>query len=175
MAATHRSQRLSPMQERFVQEYLVDCNATAAYKRAGYKGQGNVAEVNAHRLLRQAKVAAAVQAAQDARAQRLQLTQDAVLHELTLLAHADIADYVIDDHGAVTLRAGGAAARDALHRQPQKEDQPYRRGQHFRDHDYPVEQACNLADGGGAPGAVQGTPSRPRPTSICTSIAPGTA
>ena len=57
MAATHRSQRLSPMQERFVQEYLVDCNATAAYKRAGYKGQGNVAEVNAHRLLRQAKVA----------------------------------------------------------------------------------------------------------------------
>ena len=47
-----------------------------------------------------------MQAAQDARAQRLQLTQDAVLHELTLLAHADIADYVIDDHGAVTLRAG---------------------------------------------------------------------
>jgi len=106
MTATHRSAQLSPMQERFVQEYLVDCNATAAYKRAGYKGQGNVAEVNAHRLLRSAKVAAAVQAAQDARARRLQLTQDAVLHELTVLAHSDIRDYVIDDQGEVHLRAG---------------------------------------------------------------------
>jgi hypothetical protein len=106
MAATHRSAQLSPMQERFVQEYLVDCNATAAYKRAGYKGQGNVAEVNAHRLLRSAKVAAAVQGAQEARAQRLQLTQDAVLAELMLLAHSDILDYIIDDHGDVTLRAG---------------------------------------------------------------------
>lgn len=106
MASGNLSDRLTSKQRRFVQEYLIDLNATAAYKRAGYKGHGNVAEVNAHRLLRHAQVAAAVQVAQDARAQRLQLTQDAVLAELVLLAHSDILDYVIDDHGEVHLRAG---------------------------------------------------------------------
>ena len=30
---------LTPKQERFVQEYLVDLNATAAAKRAGYSGK----------------------------------------------------------------------------------------------------------------------------------------
>lgn len=106
MASGNLSDRLTPKQRRFVQEYLIDLNATGAYKRAGYKGHGNVAEVNAHRLLRHAKVAAAVQVAQDARTERLQLTQDAVLAELVLLAHSDILDYVIDDHGEVRLRAG---------------------------------------------------------------------
>ena len=106
MATRQNAEGLTPMRERFVQEYLVDCNATAAYKRAGYKGQGNVAEVNAYRLLRSAKVAAAVQAAKDARAQRLHLSQDEVLRELTLLAHSDIRDYVIDDRGDVQLQSG---------------------------------------------------------------------
>jgi phage terminase small subunit len=41
---------------RFVDEFMVDMNATAAYRRAGYKAEGNAAEVNASRLLRNAKV-----------------------------------------------------------------------------------------------------------------------
>ena len=36
--------RLTPKQQAFVQEYLVDLNASAAYRRAGYKG--NDADVN---------------------------------------------------------------------------------------------------------------------------------
>lgn len=51
---------LTPKQQRFVEEYMVDLNATAAYKRAGYIAQGNAAEVNASRLLGNAKVASAV-------------------------------------------------------------------------------------------------------------------
>ena len=51
---------LTPKQQRFVEEYLVDLNATAAYKRAGYVGKGNTAEVTASQLLRNPKVASAV-------------------------------------------------------------------------------------------------------------------
>ena len=44
---------LNPRQERFVQNLVVNgMNATAAYKSAGYKGQGNVAEAGASELLR---------------------------------------------------------------------------------------------------------------------------
>jgi len=41
---------------KFVDEYMIDMNATAAYRRAGYTAEGNSAEVNASRLLRNAKV-----------------------------------------------------------------------------------------------------------------------
>jgi phage terminase small subunit len=51
---------LASRQLRFVHEYAVDWNATAAYKRAAYKATGHAAEVNASRLLKRAHVAAAV-------------------------------------------------------------------------------------------------------------------
>lgn len=44
------SGRLRPRHERFIAEFLIDCNATAAYKRAGYRARGHAAEVNASRL-----------------------------------------------------------------------------------------------------------------------------
>lgn len=84
-----RSYDLNDMQIRFVEEYLIDLNRTAAYKRAGYKGEGNTAYVNASRLLRNAKVAAAVRDAMDARARRTQITQDAVLQWWWDIATAD--------------------------------------------------------------------------------------
>ncbi|MGH7476573.1 MAG: terminase small subunit [Longimicrobiales bacterium] len=74
--------QLTPKQAAFVREYLVDLNATAAYKRAGYRASGNAAEVNASRLLRNAKVAAAVGAAIELRAERVELTAAEVLDEL---------------------------------------------------------------------------------------------
>ena len=42
---------LSVKQQVFVQEYLIDLNATAAYKRAGYKGTGRTAANAASRML----------------------------------------------------------------------------------------------------------------------------
>lgn len=53
---------MTPKQEMFALEYLKDLNATAAYKRAGYKGNGNVAESTAAKLLSNPKVAAHIQA-----------------------------------------------------------------------------------------------------------------
>lgn len=80
---------LTPKQSAFVREYLVDLNATAAYKRAGYIAKGNAAEVNATRLLRNAQVQAEIQMAMNQRAQRNDITADRVLKEIARLAFFD--------------------------------------------------------------------------------------
>jgi len=81
---------LNDKQQRFVDEYLIDLNATAAYRRAGYTAKGNAAEVNAARLLRNAQVVLAVKEAMKARETRTMITQDRVLQELARIAFFDI-------------------------------------------------------------------------------------
>ena len=71
---------MTPRQQRFVEEYLLDLNATQAAIRAGYSG--HTANEQGARLLANASVAAAVQAAQQARSERVQVTQDDVLRGL---------------------------------------------------------------------------------------------
>jgi phage terminase small subunit len=80
---------LSPRQLRFVEEYLKDCNATAAYKRAGYRGQGRSAENAASRLLGNVGVQEAIAQKQAERAKRTQLSADEALKENWRLAHFD--------------------------------------------------------------------------------------
>ena len=53
---------LRPRHQRFVEEYARDYNATAAYRRAGYRARGHSAEVNASRLRQRPDVAAAIDA-----------------------------------------------------------------------------------------------------------------
>ena len=71
---------MTPRQQRFVDEYLVDLNATQAAIRAGYSAR--TAEQQGPRLLGNVEIAAAVQAAQQARSDRMQITQDDVLRGL---------------------------------------------------------------------------------------------
>lgn len=85
---------MTPKQEAFVREYLVDLNATAAYKRAGYTAKGNSAEVNAARLLRNAQVADAIEKAQNKRSDRTQITADKVLERWWQIATADPNDLI---------------------------------------------------------------------------------
>jgi phage terminase small subunit len=47
---------VNEQQKKFADYYIQTGNATESYKRAGYKAKGNVAEANASRLLRNAKV-----------------------------------------------------------------------------------------------------------------------
>jgi phage terminase small subunit len=47
---------LNPKQKKFADYYIETGNATESYIRAGYQTEGNSAEVNASRLLRNAKV-----------------------------------------------------------------------------------------------------------------------
>lgn len=81
---------LNHLQSMFVREYLIDLNATAAYKRAGYSGAGNVAESAAARLLRNVQVASAIKNAMDSRASKLELTAERVLQEVARIAFFDV-------------------------------------------------------------------------------------
>lgn len=74
---------LTPKQQRFVDEYLVDLNGAAAYRRAGYAAKTDkVASAGAARLLANVSIAAAVAAAQGERKKRLELSQDTVVENL---------------------------------------------------------------------------------------------
>ncbi|AOR77210.1 terminase small subunit [Novosphingobium resinovorum] len=86
--------KLQPKQERFVEEFLVDLNATAAYIRAGYRARGNSAEASASKLLRNPKVQAAIAAAREALSERTEITQDMVLERWWMIATADPNDVV---------------------------------------------------------------------------------
>lgn len=70
---------LTAKQQRFVAEYLIDLNATAAYKRAGYEGKGKTAEAAASRMLSNVKVAEAVKIAMDKRSDDLGIDAKYVL------------------------------------------------------------------------------------------------
>lgn len=71
---------MTPKQESFVREYLIDLNASAAYRRAGYK-TGN-ADVLGPRMLGNAGISKAIQAAMDERSKRVQITADQVLQNI---------------------------------------------------------------------------------------------
>ena len=94
---------LNAKQNRFVAEYLIDLNATAAYKRAGYVAQGNSAEVNACVLLSNPKVAAAVQDAIKLRSDRTEITQDRVLKEYAKLAFLDPRRFYNETGGLIPI------------------------------------------------------------------------
>ena len=79
---------LTPKQARFVEEYLIDLNATQAATRAGYSAK--TAASQGERLLRNVEVAKAIQAAQAARSARTEITQDMVLRELAKIGFSDI-------------------------------------------------------------------------------------
>lgn len=93
---------LTPLQWRFVTEYLVDLNGAKAAERAGYKG--NNLSVVAHKLLRQPDVLAEIHAQMAAREQRTLVTQDLVIAELAKLGFSNILDYVdIHEDGTATV------------------------------------------------------------------------
>ena len=50
---------MRPRHQKFVEEFARDWNATAAYKRAGFRARGHSAEVNAARLRQRPDIAAA--------------------------------------------------------------------------------------------------------------------
>jgi phage terminase small subunit len=81
---------MTPKQQRFRDEYLIDLNATRAYRAAGYRGDDNVCAVEGHRLLSNPKIAASIQDAMDKRSKRTAITADKVLEELAKIGFSDI-------------------------------------------------------------------------------------
>ena len=68
---------LSSKQQRFVEEYLVDCNGARAAVAAGYGLAGS--RVAAHRLLTRANVQASIAARQGVDAKRLEIERQDVI------------------------------------------------------------------------------------------------
>src|SRR4051812_5905289 len=78
---------LNDRQCRFVEQYLVDLNATQAAIRSGYSA-ATANQIGA-RLLANVKVAAAIAEAQAARSRRTEVTADRVVLELARVAFGD--------------------------------------------------------------------------------------
>lgn len=86
---------------RFVQEYLIDMNATRAAIRAGYSEK--TAYSQGQRLLKNVEIQAALQKAMTKRSERTQVTQDQVVAELARIAFADMSAYATWGEDGVTL------------------------------------------------------------------------
>lgn len=80
--------KLTEKQQRFVEEYLVDLNATQAAIRAGYSAK--TASSQAERLLRNVEVQFAITAARAEQSKRTQITADNVLKRYWSIATADV-------------------------------------------------------------------------------------
>lgn len=74
--------KLNKRQLLFCAEYIIDLNATASYKRAGYTAKGNAAEVNAHRLLSNTKIQAYIQQLMSKRAKKVEISAEDVLKDI---------------------------------------------------------------------------------------------
>ena len=82
-----RKSKLTLRHERFLDEYMIDLNATQAAIRAGYKARS--AGVTGCRLLKNANVRAALNRKMAARARRLRIKQEEILTSLSEIAFAD--------------------------------------------------------------------------------------
>jgi phage terminase small subunit len=83
---------LNHRQHRFVQEYLVDLNASQAAIRAGYSVRS--AGSAASEYLAKPEIIAAIEAANAERMSKLKLTGDMVIEEMRRLAFANMQDFM---------------------------------------------------------------------------------
>jgi len=84
---------LTPKQQRFVHEYLIDANGKQAAIRTGYSEK--TAAVQASRLLTNVNVAAAVKSGQAKTAEKLEITKEMIVDELRKIAFADLRKAVL--------------------------------------------------------------------------------
>ena len=83
---------LSPKQQRFADEYLIDLNATQAYIRAGYSTDG--ANTAGSKLLANHRIRAYVDEKLAERSKRTGISQNLVLRELARIAFVNTPDVI---------------------------------------------------------------------------------
>lgn len=100
---------MTEKQKIFADEYLIDLNATRAYRKAypSVKKDETAAQAGS-RMLRNVKVAEYIAERMQARQERTEITQDRVLEELAAIAFARATDYaeVKDDQVFIKDTAG---------------------------------------------------------------------
>lgn len=92
---------LTPRQQRFVDEFLVDLNGRQAAIRAGYSPKS--ADQQAGRLLSYAKVKAALEKGKTERRAKTRITAERVLEELAKLAFVDPRDFFDADGNLIPI------------------------------------------------------------------------
>lgn len=106
---------LTPKQQRFVDEYLIDLNATQAAIRAGYSPKS--ADKIGPKLVGKSSISEAIAAALDAREKRTGVTQDFVVKKLVQNLERSLQETPVLDHeGNPTgeYRYEGSVANKAL-------------------------------------------------------------
>lgn len=93
-----KTAKLTEKQQHFVEEYLIDLNATQAAIRAGYSAK--TADQQGSRMLANVKVKQAVAEKQAQRSKRTGVNQDRVVLELAKVAFAKITD-IVDSNGRI--------------------------------------------------------------------------
>ena len=96
---------MTEKQKIFANEYLIDLNATRAY-RVAYPSvkKDEVAAVNGSKLLRNTKVQEYISERMQERQQCTEVTQDMVVKELAAIAFARATDYAAVRGGAVCIK-----------------------------------------------------------------------
>ncbi|MFT8928511.1 MAG: terminase small subunit [Sporolactobacillus sp.] len=93
--------KLPEKQQRFVDEYLIDLNATRAAIRAGYSVK--TAEQQGYKLVHKSSVLSEIKRRQAYLTKRTEVTQEKVIKELAKIAFADLKDYVKWDEDHVDI------------------------------------------------------------------------
>lgn len=96
---------MTEKQKIFADEYLIDLNATRAYRAAypSVKKEQTAAQAGS-RMLRNVKVAAYISERMEERQKRTEVTQDRVVQELAAIAFARATDYVSVRDGIVQVK-----------------------------------------------------------------------
>lgn len=88
--------KLTPKQELFIREYLVDLNATQAAIRAGYAERG--ARTRGAELLANRNIASRIQEQMDKRKTKIELNAEMVLKRLSEIAFTDINEFMENEY-----------------------------------------------------------------------------
>ena len=96
------ARKLTDKQKKFVEEYLIDLNATQACIRAGYSP--NRASEQAYQLLQKTTVQEAIAESMAERSRRTAINQDRIVQELARIAFVKITD-VVDPDGEINTNA----------------------------------------------------------------------
>lgn len=106
---------MTKKQKIFADEYLIDLNATRAY-RVAYPSvkRDETARANGSRMLTNANVAKYISERMQERQQRTEVTQDMVVKELAAIAFARATDYVTIRGGTVCIKDTESLSDDQI-------------------------------------------------------------
>lgn len=96
------ARKLTDKQKKFVEEYLIDLNATQSAIRAGYSPK--TANEQGARLLANVSIQEAISKAMAERSRRTGINQDRIVQELARIAFVKITD-VVDTDGEINTNA----------------------------------------------------------------------